>query len=524
MRDAVKERHTGQLRQEVWDMKQMAGKKSIVIAVAAVVAVCAAVAGFLIFRGGANDVYRSIRIVELDGGVKIARENIGDLDASVNMNLISGDRVSTDAGSYVVLRLDDDKYVMLGEQGAMQVEAEGSAAAGKTKICLESGSVLNEIQNPLGADSTYEIVTPSATMSVRGTVFEARSDENGTVDLLVYEGKVAVNLEDGTEASDENTVLYLGGEYAQIASTDGKPEFVTEHSFIGEEQIDAQMISRLLTINDSGRTLNFGRAEKEELEERAAAAAQTKAEEDASQNEEKDESDTVSPEETDEPEDTEVSEETEAPAPSEKVASNKADRTPEPTQQPTAAPTVTPKPTAASASSPKHTPAPTSKPTEAPKPTSKPTEAPKPTSKPTEAPKPTDTPKPADTPTPTDTPKPETKTGTVTFYDPDVTGIDLWGGRETIEFSDGNANATVHDTQQVAMHGTVSAPKALEPRYGWTVYAWYTRGGQKWDFTTGTLEQETLELYPAWEYNGIKYRPQFPNSDTNAYNYIKDNN
>ena len=68
-----------------------------------------------LFAGKTKGSFRSIKIVETSGAVTISREGIGDLNAAVNMNLVSGDSVHTDQDAYVVLMLDADKYVMHGE-------------------------------------------------------------------------------------------------------------------------------------------------------------------------------------------------------------------------------------------------------------------------------------------------------------------------------------------------------------------------------------------------------------------------
>lgn len=245
-------------------MKDMSERKEksklYIVAAAAAAVVILTLTAILLMRGG-EKTYRSIRIVELDGGVTIDREGVGSLDASVNMNLISGDKVHTASGAYVVLRLDEDKYVMLGEQGAMQVEADGDKDGGRTSIRLESGSVLNEIQNPLGQNDAYEIVTPNATMSVRGTVFEVRSNgtgSDGNVEVLVYEGKVAVEL------GEQEPQLYGSGEYTQF-TVDDDPQFLVERSAITKERMNGQMLQRLQQIEEGGRSLDFGETKLEEL-------------------------------------------------------------------------------------------------------------------------------------------------------------------------------------------------------------------------------------------------------------------
>lgn len=245
-------------------------KKWYIPAAGAAVAVFAVILVVVLTLRGGGETYRSIRVVEMEGGVTIERDGVGSLEASVNMNLVSNDYVRTDSDSYVVLRLDDDKYVMLGEQGAIQVQAEGSAKSGRTAIHLENGSVLSEIQNPLSQDSSYEIITPSATMSVRGTVFEARkAPEGDSFELLVYEGTVAAQL------GDLEPALYTGGEYTQFTAGDA-PQFLVERDVITEDRMNDQMLERLQQIEENGRALEFGEVQLDELiKERSSSEGRT---------------------------------------------------------------------------------------------------------------------------------------------------------------------------------------------------------------------------------------------------------
>ncbi len=230
-------------------------KKLLLAAVAAIAAV--AVSALVLMLGRREESYRSIKIIELGGGVTIEREGVGTLAASSNMNLISGDAVKTEQDAYAVLQLDSDKYVMLAESGSMTVVAEGDEANGRTAIQLDSGSVLSEIQNPLSDGSSYDIVTPNATMSVRGTVFEVRrsgAGNTGDIEVLVFDGKVAVGL------GDQEPALYGAGEYTQFTA-DENPQFVVERAEIAEENLNPQFMERLEQINSQSRELNLGTAQ-----------------------------------------------------------------------------------------------------------------------------------------------------------------------------------------------------------------------------------------------------------------------
>lgn len=235
-------------------MKKEAGHKKTIVIIAAGAAAILLICSLILMRGNKSESYRSIKIVELAGKITIDRERVGSLEAAVNMNLLSGDYVAAAEDAYVVLRLDADKYVMLGQGGAMKVTAEGNETAGRTSIQLDAGSVLSEIQNPLGEDSSFNIVTPNATMSVRGTVFEVRrteNDENGLVSVLVYDGSVAVGL-DGKEP-----ILCRKGEFTEFTGGDS-PQILTEKGMITKEQMDEQMLRRLQQIEQEGRNVDLG--------------------------------------------------------------------------------------------------------------------------------------------------------------------------------------------------------------------------------------------------------------------------
>lgn len=442
-------------------MSESKGKSKIYAIAAAAMAVAAVIvlAVVLVLGTGGQESYRSIRIVELDGGVTIDREGVGNLEASVNMNLTSGDRISTSAGSYVVLRLDDDKYMMLGEQGAIQVVAAGDAANSRTEIHLESGSVLSEIQNPLSQDSSYEIITPNATMSVRGTVFETRNNtDSGSIEVLVYEGMVAVGL-GGLEP-----MLYNPGEYT-VFTSDDIPQLLEERGVITEEQMNSQMLERLQQINENGRTLDFGEADLEELIQREIFGQESQV------------ADNSQTQETEEPVN-----ELESPTPDVETPEPTVIASPEPTA--TIAPTPSPTPEA--------TPSPTVEPT------------------PEATPTPTKTPKPA----PTVTPK-----ATVVFYLPPIAESTSQDGALVANI--GNDSPKPYSTQQVTIGSCAQKPEdptATDSTGNALMFmGWYTESGQEWN-SESPITSGTVNLYPVWKDGEDCYYPVFLNApDANYY-------
>lgn len=505
-------------------MSERKDKNKLYIVIAAAVAVVIlTLTAVLLMRGG-EKTYRSIRIVELDGGVTIDREGVGSLDASVNMNLISGDKVNTASGAYVVLRLDEDKYVMLGEQGSMQVEADGDKAGSRTSIRLGAGSVLNEIQNPLGQNDTYEIVTPNATMSVRGTVFEVRSNgtgSDGNIEMLVYEGKVAVGL------GEREPVLYGGGEYTQFTADDD-PQFIVERSAITEERMNSQMLQRLQQIEESGRSLDFGETTLEELIGQDYSASGVPVTE-INQDQDDGKSDMLPDPEMQIPV-------TEAPSP-EATSSAYPTSTEFPKSSPIPAPAATDS-VPAGTSGPAFTAPPQSSGDLPP--------IPMPTSEPTTAPvTPTPSSSPSVTPDPSVPENPDdakawwnadenAKIGTKTedgsvkwkaiFYMPAVVGSYKDNDGELIaQISDQQPD--VYNVQLLADGSLVQKPK--EPTFNnasgatddLTFSGWYTEKGGEWNFDSDKINSENVYLFPVWKDKaGSFYYPViFRDSNTTYY-------
>lgn len=515
-------------------MEQKIKQRKIWIAAAAGVALLAVIiAGLAALRGGKDPVYRSIKIVELEGGVSIDRDGVGTLAAAENMNLVSGDRVATGEAAYVVLCLDTDKYVMLGESGAMRVVAEGDGQSGKTSISLEGGSVLSDIRNPLSEGSSYEIATPNATMSVRGTVFEVRKDkeDGGNISVLVYDGRVAVAPGGSTEE-----LMYNAGEYT-VFTDSSVPEILVERGTVSAEVLDEQVLEQLRNIHTEGRTLNVGNVELDVAANVTVAPEATAAPAVTA---------TPAPEATAEPtiEPTAVPEATVTPAPA-ATAAPAPTRMPAvtatpvpaaPTQMPaaTAAPTPTTVPAVTAAPVPTtvpavtEAPAPTTVPAATPAPdmeeedeedepeaTAEPTPVPTavPTPEPTAAPTPAPTAVP--TPAPTAEPMPEpTKSPVppqegycrVTYEIPYV----LVSGKEPENASEAEsimqplffACGDVKKGDLAWKQGDVKVDcipnRAEVQNLGLKFVGWFRKDGYEWNYSLDAV-MESMTLYPAWK-------------------------
>lgn len=172
----------------------MKKKKLIIIIIALLALIVTGVAAFLIL----NNAHKRIVIDECYGEVLVERRN-HTLDAMEDMNLLSNDVVKIKDDSSLILLIDSDKHVLAKEGTVFEIVSKGSEKSGRININLKEGDALVTIDNKLFEKSSFEVNTPNATLSVRGTTFEASYDKDSdTSRVYVEEGVVNVKT-DGDE-------------------------------------------------------------------------------------------------------------------------------------------------------------------------------------------------------------------------------------------------------------------------------------------------------------------------------------
>ncbi len=165
-----------------------------------ILTVVAAIATVLVitFAGKKEDVYRVVKINHFEGEVTVLRDE--KMNAFEGLQLISEDTVETGESSKAELLADSDKHILAEENTKFVLKATGTEKSGNITINLLYGTSLIEIENKLSEESYFEVTTPNATLSVRGTTFEVNYDEETeTTSVEVIEGVVAVTSEDKTE-------------------------------------------------------------------------------------------------------------------------------------------------------------------------------------------------------------------------------------------------------------------------------------------------------------------------------------
>lgn len=259
----------------------MKKKRTVAIVVAVILAIVVAVtiAAIAMYKnkiGSKNtkeataESYREIQIYDIEGSATVERENVGQLDAYVDMMLQTKDALGTAVDSYLKLRMDEDKYMLLEPETEITVEAAGDKKDSLTTIQLTKGSITNSLENKLTEDSIYEINTPNATMAIRGTTFRVsvETDEDGVIftTLSVYEGKIACQLvmPDGT-VSDE-TVMANAGVEIRIRGDEETSEYEYTDGEVDYASLDIKVLQFLKEmVEETGAELTVSLDELEQL-------------------------------------------------------------------------------------------------------------------------------------------------------------------------------------------------------------------------------------------------------------------
>lgn len=214
--------------------------------------------------------YRDIKVMSIKGTATVERASVGSLDAYEDMKLESGDRLSVDSSSSLILSMDDNKYAMLEPGSSLTLEADGTRENSRTVIHLEAGAVMNYLSEKLSEKSSYEVTVPNSTMAVRGTVFRVAIvyDEDGDsyTTVQVFDGIVGSRLifPDGTISEEE--VQLAPGKEVLIHGDTSISEYVGDKGHdIDYTTLNREALEFLLFCIDDGADLCIPREEVEEL-------------------------------------------------------------------------------------------------------------------------------------------------------------------------------------------------------------------------------------------------------------------
>lgn len=156
------------------------------------------------------------RIVYLKGKAEV--QKAGSLawnPAAIKMTLGSGDKVATEDGAELEIKLDDGSVLKMRDKGLLAIdrmEKQKKPLTTFTSLQAVSGKLLGCIRKLASRESRFDVATPTAVAGIRGTVF-AVFVEGDSTELDVVQGQVAVAGQTGREVlvgEKQSTVVAKG--------------------------------------------------------------------------------------------------------------------------------------------------------------------------------------------------------------------------------------------------------------------------------------------------------------------------
>ena len=247
--------------------KRMPSKLWLGIGAAAVVAIVVVIV--VVLMKDEPETYRNINVYEYTGTAQVIRGEGKRLEVYENMRLESGDKLITGKDSYLQLKLDNDKYILLEAETEIKIVAEGTKKDSKTRISLEKGAIVNCLEEKLSDGSEYKIETPNSTMAVRGTTFrvqiETAEDGNVYASVSVFEGNVASKLifPDGSE--DDKEVSISTGKAVKIQGSSEDTIYVTVDDDVDYKELELEVLQFLEKSQENGKQLSIPEEELKEI-------------------------------------------------------------------------------------------------------------------------------------------------------------------------------------------------------------------------------------------------------------------
>jgi hypothetical protein len=202
---------------------------------------------------------------ELRGHVDVQRGGRGDFRPLSKDSLVkTNDVVRAAQDGSAEFRWPDGMRMRVtpGTQLAIQKVSFNSAArANSSEFKLDSGKIFVRIVRSLAPNSKFEVETPTAVASVRGTIFSVEV-KNGKTQVAVYKGEVKVSSESssGGKASTitpgQIAVSSTSGVLETLADTSQNAAFEAQKSIITPE-----LRARVLATQDPKTLLIVGQTE-----------------------------------------------------------------------------------------------------------------------------------------------------------------------------------------------------------------------------------------------------------------------
>lgn len=135
------------------------------------------------------------KVTSIEGTGKVKRGEAGQpRPARPGMTLQKGDMISSEEESLIEMVYKNGEIVRLGEMSSLIIE-ESTPQEVKSELVM--GRVWVNMKKLTSGRRQFDMSSPTAVASIRGTVFDMKSAVDSSMDVSVYDGRVAVGPSKG---------------------------------------------------------------------------------------------------------------------------------------------------------------------------------------------------------------------------------------------------------------------------------------------------------------------------------------
>lgn len=183
------------------------------------------------------------------GEASIESDN-GSEKAKIGSIVSENDKIITKDKSKVDIQLPNESIIRISEKTKIDF-ASFKDENGKrdTQLALASGKIFVKINNKLGKDDRFNVMTPTAIAGVRGTSFVVETGSKDTIKVI--EGEVAVKKDDIEEIDlKADSGITLNG----LIVEDNKPSINEQKEIVSLVTIKEEKIREVIEISENPET------------------------------------------------------------------------------------------------------------------------------------------------------------------------------------------------------------------------------------------------------------------------------
>jgi FecR protein/Glucodextranase, domain B len=208
----------------------------------------------------AQETVRKCNVKSLVGSVKIRRgATVNWFDAKPGMIIRERDAVRTFIESEAELETSEGTSLKIGENTTIEMAQLFQKGDQKnTRVRIMNGSLMSNVKKLVGAKSSFEFETPTATAAIRGTIVGLDVTKEKTL-VKVYEGTVSVSSSGSTLPvilkENQMTSVVKGQKTFQIEIVDAARERTGQNTAADSVKIDLEKADSLKVLKKTDTLL-----------------------------------------------------------------------------------------------------------------------------------------------------------------------------------------------------------------------------------------------------------------------------